>query len=409
MIASLASSANVPNHRTRASTTAVVNAPSTLASPTVADALRRFAPDYVAKYQARMPPHHRKVLGLITRCRTGGLGNLVYQCGSCERRHWVGRSCNNRHCPSCQKQKTQAWLAKQISKLLPVQHFVVTFTVPQELRPLLRANPEAGYKAIFDAGSQTIRNLLGNPKNLGSQQLGFFGVLHTWGRDLKDYHPHVHFVVPGGGVSPDGSKWLQVNKDQLFHHLPAKKEYKKQFVKAMRQAGLYEKLPYGVLKFDWVVNIKPVGHGEAVLKYLAPYVYRVAISDNRIVSMSDDQVVYRVKPSGSRRYQTRRLSGEAFAGAFAQHILPPGFQKVRYYGFMSSNNKLKREDVRWLVWLWRGWTYWLGSGRFQPELPKPKPVQCEHCGGEMELIAMTNADQHLIWSSTNSQRGPPCD
>ena len=127
-----------------------------------------------------------------------------------------------------------------------------------------------------------IRKLLKNPKNLGGDKPGFFGVLHTWGRDLKDYHPHVHFVVPGGGVSPDGKQWLQVKPDRLFHPLPAKQLYKKLFVAAMKKAGLYRRLPYGVLKFDWVVNIKPVGSGGAVLKYLAPYVYRIAISDNRI-------------------------------------------------------------------------------------------------------------------------------
>ena len=174
---------------------------------TVADALQKFAPSYVAKYCRRMPPHHRKVLGLITRCKTGELGNLAYRCESCQTCHWVGRSCGNRHCPNCQKEKTQAWLAKQASKLLPVQHFVVTFTVPEELRPLLRAHPEVGYHAIFSAGSETIRRLLKNPKNLGSDRVGFLGVLHTWGRDPRHYHPHVHFVVPGGGVSPDGSQW----------------------------------------------------------------------------------------------------------------------------------------------------------------------------------------------------------
>jgi len=378
------------------------------ATCSVADALRQFAPDYIAKYQARMPPHHRKVLGLITRCRTGELGNLIYGCQSCQRQHWVGRSCGNRHCPNCQSEKTQLWLAKQTSKLLPVQHFVVTFTVPSELRPLLRANPEAGYAAIFKAGSQTIRTLLGKPKNLGSQKIGFFGVLHTWGRDLKDYHPHVHFVVPGGGVSPDGSKWLQVNQDQLFHPLPAKMLYKQLFVEELRKAGLYDQLPYGVLKFDWVVNLKPVGDGQAVLKYLAPYVYRIAITNNRIVSVTDNEVVYQVKPSGKNQFETRRLPGESFVRAFAQHILPPGFQKVRYYGFMSPNNKLQLTDVRWLVWLWRGWTYWLGSAMFQPELPSPRPPQCAHCGGALELIAMTNADHKLVWRKAVSQRGPPC-
>tara|TARA_X000001316_G_C921449_1_gene35859 strand:- start:261 stop:1457 length:1197 start_codon:yes stop_codon:yes gene_type:complete len=374
---------------------------------TVVDALRPFTPKYIAKYRKRMPPHHRKVLGLIIRCKTGELGNAVYRCRTCLARHWVGRSCGNRHCPNCQKEKTQTWLAKQTAKLLPVQHFVVTFTVPKELRLLLRANPEVGYEAIFTAGSETIRSLLKNPKNLGSDKIGFFGVLHTWGRDPKDYHPHVHFVVPGGGISPDGSKWIQVNKDQLFHPLPAKKLYKKLFVEALRKAGLYDQLPPGVLKFDWVVNIKPVGNGEAVLKYVAPYVYRVAICDNRIVSVDDQGVTYRVKPSGKRVYETRRLDGESFVRAFAQHILPPGFRKVRYYGFMSANCKLKLADARWLVWLWRGWTYYLASAMSQPKVLKREPPKCASCGGELEIVGVTDGDGRWLWRQQIHTRGPP--
>ena len=375
--------------------------------PSVAAVLRKFAPEYIGRYCNRMPPHHRKVLGLIIRCKTGGLGNFVYRCESCSSRHWVGRSCGNRHCPNCQKEKTQAWLAKQRSKLLPVQHFVVTFTVPKELRSLLRSDPEAGYAAIFEAGSETIRTLLKKPKNLGSDKLGFFGVLHTWGRDLKDYHPHVHFVVPGGGVSPDGSRWLQVNRDQLFHPHPAKLLYKKLFVAAMRKAGLYKKMPPGVLKFDWVVNIKPVGNGAAVLKYLAPYIYRVAICDNRIVSMNDAGVTYQVKPSGKRVYQTRHLSGESFVRAFAQHILPPGFQKVRYYGFMSPNSKLQLATARWLVWLWKGWTDYLATRMIRTDPIQRKPNKCGWCGGRLELLKLTGPDGELMRRFDTPARGPP--
>ena len=377
------------------------------AEATVADALRRFAPEYIATYGKRMPPHHRKVLGLITRCKTGALGDFVYRCQSCQARHWVGRSCGNRHCPNCQKEKTQFWLARQTGKLLPVQHFVVTFTVPSELRSLLRAHPEVGYNAIFAAGSATIRTLLKKPKNLGSQKLGFFGVLHTWGRNLKDYHPHVHFVVPGGGVTDDGARWLQVNRDQLFHPRPAKLLYKKLFVAAMREAGLYAKLPPGVLKFDWVVNIKPVGNGEAVLKYLAPYVYRIAICDNRIVSVDDDGVRYQVKPSGKQAYQTRRLEGQAFVRAFAQHILPPGFQKVRYYGFMSPNSKLQLATARWLVSLWKGWTYYLATRMPRTEPTKRKPPPCKRCGGQLTLTSITGANGEEIRRFQLPARGPP--
>jgi hypothetical protein len=240
--------------------------------PSVADCLRQHAPAYLKQFGDDVPIGHRKVISSITRCRTGQLGHVHYQGKRCGREHWVGRSCGNRHCPNCQKDKTQDWLAGQTSKLLPVQHFVVTFTVPEELRPLLRAHPEIGYEAIFRAGAETIRTLMAEPKNLGSKKIGFFGVLHTWGRDWKDYHPHVHFVVPGGGVSDDGSRWMQVKTDELFHPLPAKQLYKSLFVEQIRKAGLYACMPYGVLKLDWVVNVKPVGNGHAVLKYLAPYV-----------------------------------------------------------------------------------------------------------------------------------------
>lgn len=375
---------------------------------TVADALRQFAPAYIAKYRGSMPPQHRKVLGLIMRCKTGELGNAVYRCDDCRAHHWVGRSCGNRHCPNCQKQRTQDWLSKQTSKLLPVQHFVVTFTVPQELREWVRAHPEVGYEAIFEAGSRTLRTLMAEPKNLGSRKVGFMGVLHTWGRDFKSYHPHVHFVVPGGGVSDDGHRWLQVKPDRLFHPLPAKRLYKKYFVQAVRRAGVYNKLPPGVLKFDWVVNIKPVGNGVAVLKYLAPYVYRIAISDSRIVSVDDDRVCYLVKPSKKKHYETRHLDGEQFVRCFAQHILPPGFRKIRYYGFFSANCRHQFADAQWLAWMWRGWTYWLGSAllSLEPQNPKRAP-QCPRCGTEMELEGIYDAEGRWLYRRSTPARGPP--
>ena len=184
--------------------------------------------------------------------------------------------------------------------------------------------------------------------------------------------------------------------------------FKKLFVQQLRQAGLYSKLPAGVLKFDWVVNIKPVGNGEAVLKYLAPYVYRVGICDNRIVAVDEQGVTYRVKPTGKQVYRTRSLEGESFVRAFAQHILPPGFQKVRHYGFLSPNCKLQLADVRWLVWLWWGWTYWLNSVLLPPPAPRPREhPACPHCGHQLELLAMTNSDGKVIRGSKRRSRGPP--
>jgi hypothetical protein len=186
--------------------------------------------------------------------------------------------------------------------------------------------------------------------------------------------------------------------------------YKKLFVQALRKTGLYHQMPRGVLKFDWVVNIKPVGNGQAVLKYLAPYVYRVALSDNRILAVDDQGVTYQVKPSGKECWVRRHVGGEQFVRSFVQHILPRGFQKIRYYGWMSPNCKLQLADVRWLVWLWRGWTYWLGSPMFQPE-PRQRPLsECQRCGGELKLMWITNQRGTTIWQRQpiSSLPSPAC-
>ena len=183
--------------------------------PTVADALRQHASGYLHLYGERMPSEHKRVLAAITRCRTGELGHLRYDCGSCRRTHWVGRSCGNRHCPNCQSDKTQVWLAKRTAQLLPVPYFLVTITVPEALRKIVRANQRVCYQTLFDTGSQTIRELASGSRFIGTDRLGFFGALHTWGRDPTVYHPHVHFVVPGGGVSQDGSRW-QAGARQLL-------------------------------------------------------------------------------------------------------------------------------------------------------------------------------------------------
>jgi len=172
--------------------------------PTVADVLRRYGGDYLEQFGATMPVEHKKVLRAITACRTGALGTVLYACQSCGRTHMVGRSCGNRHCPSCQQEKTRAWLENPLDRLLPCPYFLVTFTLPAELRALARAHQRVVYAALFEASSAALRALAAEPKFVGTDRLGFFGVLHTWGRTL-DYHPHVHYVVPGGGLSADGS------------------------------------------------------------------------------------------------------------------------------------------------------------------------------------------------------------
>lgn len=366
--------------------------------PSVADCLRQHAPAYLEKFGERVPMGHRKVIGAITRCRTGELGGVIYQCvGDCGREYWVGRSCGNRHCPTCQIDKAVAWLEKQTSRLLPVHHFLVTFTVPQEVRMTLRANQQDGYNALFTAARDTIRDVAGVTRSLQGCQLGFFGVLHTWGRDPTVYHPHVHFVVPGGGVLENGTKWMATPKNFLMHHGTAVKVYKAKFADAMRDAGLYHQIPRKAWRGKWVVDIKPVGDGKSVLKYLAPYVYRVAISDKRIVACDENSVTFRYTPTGATHAKTRSVTGTEFVRGFVQHVLPRGFQKVRYVGWMSSNSRLGIDHVRWLVWLFLGWTYWLASGHApQPETTVRESPRCAACGSPMRIVGMLHMDCRVL-------------
>ena len=355
----------------------------------VAEALRQHGPAYLEKFGQRMPLEHHKVLSAIQRCRTGELGGVVYQCHRCGRTHWVGRSCGNRHCPTCQHTKTAAWLDKQTERLLPVHYFLVTFTVPEALRSVLRANQRLGYGAMFAAGSGTIRTLASNPRFIGTSKIGFFGVLQTWGRDLATYHPHVHFVVPGGGVSEDGTRWLSSPANFLFPEAAASIIYRAKFRDALKAAGLFEALPPQVWQQHWQVDVLPVGDGRAALKYLAPYVFRVAISDKRLESCSQTHVSYRYTPTGAKRSVTKTVSGEAFTRSFLQHVLPRGFQKLRHYGFLSPNSAVDFESVRMLVWFFLGWVYWLASGHAPPEPPPQRPgLKCAECGGPLRIIGV---------------------
>jgi len=362
--------------------------------PSVADALREHAPAYLQRFGQRVPSGHRQVLAAITRCRTGQLGGVHYQCGGCGREHWVGRSCGNRHCPNCGHEKSQLWLSGQSDRLLPVPHFLLTFTVPQALRKVLRRWQADGYRALFDAAAQSIRDVGSATKSLRGCRLGYFGVLHTWGRDPMVYHPHVHFVVAGGGVKVDDQGhaigWQATPKNFLFDHGTLVRVYKAKLADHFRGCGLYDQIPPQAWKKTFVVDIQPVGDGRAVLKYLAPYVHRVAISDNRIVAFDESSVTFRYKPSKSKTFRTRRVEGNEFVRGFVQHTLPSGFQKIRHYGWMSSNSKVSLVEVKWLVWLFLGWTFWLASGHAPQQPPVQRPVlRCAECGGTMRVVGIT--------------------
>lgn len=353
--------------------------------PTVADVLRRHGTDYLERFSPAMPAEHRKVLFAIQACRTGKLGTVFYQCMSCGETHGMGRSCGNRHCPTCQQGKTKAWLEKQTNRLLPCPYFLLTFTLPEELRPLVRANQRACYAALFDASSEAIKLLAADSKYIGTKSPGFFGVLHTWGRTLE-YHPHVHYVVPGGGISDDASDWLPSRADFFVPVKALSILFRAKFRDAMKGAGLLGDIDPSAWERDWVVHSKAVGDGRATLKYLAPYVFRVAISDRRIVSCEDGKVTFSYRKSGSNRWRNMTLEAHEFIRRFLQHVLPSGFQKVRHYGFASPNSKRSFESIQWLVTLHYHQIFRL---LFSQELvgAEPPRLRCPDCGGALYLLA----------------------
>jgi hypothetical protein len=355
--------------------------------PSLAEVVRRYGPAYLARFGDAVPRAHRKVLCAIAACRTGELGHTVYACSSCGHHHRTAQSCGNRHCPTCQHHKSQQWLQDQQQRLLPSPYFLLTFTLPAELRRFVRQNQRLGYGALFAASRSAIRDLATNPKWIGTPQAGFFGVLHTWGRTLE-YHPHIHYVVPGGGPNADGSAWMPSRADFFVPDRALSTLYRARFRDALRAAGLLEQIDPAVWSKDWVVKTVAVGDGRAALTYLAAYVFRVAIGDHRILGCEDGQVTFTYRKSGSRRWRRMRLEAAEFLRRFLQHVLPSGFQKVRHYGFLSPRSRRRFEEVRWLATLHAGKTYVLHSVVAAPSAPDPIRPHCADCGGDLYVVAV---------------------
>jgi hypothetical protein len=308
--------------------------------------------------------------------------------------HMVAKSCGNRHCPTCQGEKARKWLAEQQARLLPCAYFMMTFTVPAEFRAFMRSHPRECYRALFEAAYQSLMVLAEDPKYVGSSKLGMTGVLHTWGRDLN-YHPHVHFIVPGGAISQSGTEWLSSRNDFFVPVKALSKIFRAKFKELMRQAGLLDMIETTVWDKRWNVNCKAVGDGRESLRYLAPYVFRVAIGNHRIkrvVTRDDgtDLVTFLVKPSGKTSYRPMTISAEEFIRRFLQHVLPRGFQKVRHFGFMHKRSRISRAWLAMLVTVTLNMVYVLIVQ--PPSLPTKKPMLCADCGGEMKCLGFLKND-----------------
>ena len=312
----------------------------------VADILRLHGAAYRVKFGDRMLPSHHRAMQDIENCRTEALGGQVYYCAQCDQQRYSYHSCKNRHCPKCQNNQANEWLEKQQSLLLPVTHFFVTFTLPEELRAIARSNQKTLYNILFRASSEALQKLALDPRFVGGR-IGMLGVLHTWTRALI-YHPHVHYIVPGGGLSEDG-RWMPSREDFLVHVTPLGILFRAKFRDQLKKVGLFAQVDRRVWKKDWVVHCKSVGSGERAFKYLAPYIFRVALSNNRLRQFANGNVTFKYKDSATQQIKLCTVTAEEFIRRFLQHVLPPRFIKVRYYGLLSPRQRPRLQLARQLL------------------------------------------------------------
>jgi hypothetical protein len=313
----------------------------------MAEILQFHGSQYRAKFGDRMLPSHRKVMRAIERCRTAELGGHVYACGECDQIQYQYHSCRDRHCPKCQNDKAQLWLEKQQDLLLPVRHFLLTFTLPDELRRLARSHQKLFYALLFRTSASATQKLAQDPRFTGGQ-IGMVGVLHTWGRNLA-YHPHIHYLVPAGGLAADGQTWLPASKNFFLPVKALSRIFRAKFRDALRKTDCFYDVPADVWEKEWVVHCQPVGKGLSTLKYLAPYIFRVAISNNRILKLANGQVTFRYRATDTGKLRTSTLPAKEFIRRFLQHVLPKGFVKVRYYGFLAPGCRKRLAVLRQLL------------------------------------------------------------
>ncbi|MGA9534924.1 MAG: transposase, partial [Desulfobacterales bacterium] len=323
------------------------------------------------------PSHHRAIED-IAACRTQQMGGHLYCCENeaCEQLVYEYHSCGNRSCPKCGQDKTQRWLETQQNRLLPIHYFLVTFTLPSELRPVARSNQKAIYNLLFQSSAAALQKLAKDPRFVGGD-IGMMGGLHTWKRDMS-YHPHVHYIVPGGGLSPDRSQWLSSGMKFFVPVQSLSVIFRAKFRDALKKTDLFDDVPHCVWENDWVIHCKPVGSGDKALTYLAPYIYRVAITNNRIESCDNGKVTYRFKNSRTEQWETKTLPVFDFMHRFLQHVLPKGFVKIRYYGFMAPG----RRNLLVVA------LYLLGASKpLSVVCPVPKKDHlCPCCGSPLRLI-----------------------
>jgi hypothetical protein len=358
----------------------------------LADIMRRFGPLYLQRFSASMPVSHQRALLDIQRCRTEAMGGHVYQCDDCGQRLYVYHGCRNRHCPACHREQTSKWLDQRTSELLPCDYFHVTVTLPQTLRAVFRSNQRALYSLLMRTANDALIQLADDPKHLGAR-VGILAVLHTWASNLT-YHPHVHLLVTGGGVDPQG-QWVPCKNKYLVPVKALSKLIRGKLAGRLKKnyPALYQQVDSATWTKDWVVHSLHYGQGPmAVLNYLGRYVFRIAITNHRILSMDDTHVTFKYKDRQTGKWKTQKLQGCEFIRRYLQHVLPKGFHKVRYYGLWHPSH---RHYVKKLIASW-------AVAEEMPEPPStPEPqeattenthdqtLKCPHCGSEQLQLIIT--------------------
>jgi hypothetical protein len=367
----------------------------------VADIIRAAGDSFWLTYGARLARPHRKVLDAIAQCRTTALGGHRDQCVRCGHQAISYNSCRNRHCPKCQGNARFKWLQSRSAELLPVPYFHVIFTLPHELSALALGNKRIIYDLLYRVSAEALLELARDPKHLGAD-IGFLGVLHTWGQNLE-HHPHIHYIVPAGGLAADGSRWIN-GSDRFFLPVVAlSRVFRGKFTAALQDLYTANKLqfhsslqqtacPENFHRFlrtlfttDWVVYAKPpFGGPDQVLRYLTRYTHRVAISNYRLVNLRDGQVsfLWRDYAHGSKQ-KIMTLSAHEFLRRFLLHVLPGGLVRIRHFGLFANR---KRGDTLARCRIL------LGAAAYMDPPPLPQP-RCPSCPGIMLIVERLSSAQ----------------
>jgi hypothetical protein len=391
-------------------------------SLSVHQVLRRWAPAYLERFGATLPTRQRQVLQRLLACRTPALGGALYYCPACDHRHFSYHSCNDRHCPQCGGEDTRQWLEQNAGLLLPVHYFLVTFTVPEGLRRWIRSHPQSGYDLLLAASSQALQDLAQNPKRLGAT-LGSLGVLHTWTRTLE-YHPHVHYLVPGGGLSRDQRQWVASHPKFLLPVKALSDRCRTLFQQALQtqMPEVPARLPPRVWKQRWVVHSAAVGSGQNALRYLSRYVFKTATGNRQLQLLPNGKLRWPFRQSGTGAWHHIQLQPFEFIRRFLQHVLPPSFHRLRRFGWLHPAGRARLKRVRGLLKLppllsTPEQTTWqvpapadplTGSApAFPSQLPKPAALACPHCGQPLWLVGQWPPQRNGAIAAVQRTTRPP--